>query len=284
MFTALEDVKISLNSPVIAQATNGTAYYKVYQGHKFEEQIYYHNHYSKTITSSEEVTENMISGDYHLPAGDKLFVVISAINDTTNVFLLPNYAIDLEGFDSDNAFDFTQAIQLTQYKNQKTNQLTAELEAIDAGDYPEANYNEIVSLYNDALDKIAQANDEEEIDAIIEKLNTDADGVLSLADIEDLKDNFKAQIDAYVEDLNKDDYSEQRWQEILDYVQDFKNELKELETEHAMNIKYNETINNIAQTPRLEKNKKGCGSSNAARYIALALTLAAAAWFTRRVK
>ncbi|HEY8444267.1 MAG TPA: hypothetical protein VIL24_05680 [Clostridia bacterium] len=282
VFTAEQDLKITLTSPVIAQATNGTAYYKVYQGREHENRMYYYNHYSKTVASSDEVTENLLSGEYHLPAGDKLFVVVSAINDTTNVYLLPNYVVDLEGFDADKSFDFTNVINFTKFKDQAIGQVTEELEAIDAENYTESNYNELVGYYNEALAKIEQATTAEQIEAILEKLQANAASVLTKAQIETLKQSYTDQIDEYLAGLKQGDYTAENWEAVLGYVQEFKTALEDMETEHAMYIKYNETINNIERVEKIAKPKKGCGSADAVKLLVMTLTLAAAAIYIKR--
>ena len=173
-------------------------------------------------------------------------------------------------FDENKILDFSAIKKLAKVKEEKITALDELFNGLDEADYSLNNWGNIENYYNEAVNTIKNAQDEQ---ALLDTYNSAVSSINGTKTLTQEREeltayrNAKAQeLEDYYNAINKKDYSEENYQIITDKVNEFKGKILKATSKTSVNTLYK---NVTSQIEKIEKKQSGCSGSVGLSFISL---------------
>ena len=207
----------------------------------------------------------------NLKANESLIMDYYSINGQWgSLDFAPVITSDTTLFDESKTLDFSVIKKLAKVKEEKIAALDELFNGLDEADYSLNNWGNIENYYNEAVNAIKNAQDEQ---ALLDTYNSAVSSINGTKTLTQERDeltayrNAKAQeLEDYYNAINKKDYSEENYQIITDKVNEFKGKILKATSKTSVNTLYK---NVTSQIEKIEKKQSGCSGSVGLSFISL---------------
>ncbi|MBQ8884949.1 MAG: hypothetical protein IJY62_01045 [Clostridia bacterium] len=278
--TSEENLKISFDSEAIASATNGTAYYTIYEGVSKDGSFHYTKHFEKSV-GAEAAEAGVLALELHVPAGNEVVFEIYGSAQGTNIYLLPTVIVDPDAYDETKKYDFTAVLELASYKTEKLSALGNAYNGLDRTNYLEADLADIDAAYTAVVQDINAAINKAGVDLALKGYEETFAGIITVSELSALRAQYKGELDTFLSSVKAEEYSSENYAKIKAFIDEGKSKIDSAVTENAMSNAVKYAKSEIALVAKVEagtpsKNtESGSGSSCSAGVGFSAMTLIA---------